>query len=221
MMTSPRDHVPGTTVSTAALAGYARDAARLLVHAATGVVLVSMVLVAAGGWGSDRWRLGCAAAVAAAAAGLVAGVVRTALGVGGRGGPGRGALAGSALLALMAGVTAAAFGFGLSAWRHEHDLDLHATLRVRATLTDCRTNDDSGALCVFHWFADGTEHSARDSAAGDWPDGHQVTVRIDPAHPDGPPVTGRGYWVLWIAVLVGALGTPLVLVARWALEPGR
>ena len=220
-MTSPQDHVPSTAVRTAAPAGYARDAARLLVHAATGVVLASMVLVAADGWGSGRWRLGCAAAGTAAAAGLVAGAVRVVLGVGGRGGPGRGALASSALLALMAWITAAAFGFGLSAWRHEHDLDLHATLMVRATVTDCRTNDDSGALCVFHWLADGTGHSARDSAADDWPAGHQVTVRIDPGHPDSPPVTGRGYWVLWIAVLIGALGTPLVLVVRWALEPGR
>ncbi|MEU6172278.1 DUF3592 domain-containing protein [Streptantibioticus parmotrematis] len=187
--------------------------ARAAGNAATGLVLAGTALAAWTRWGTAPWRDGWVLAVGAAAAGIVCGVLRLALG--GRDGDARPRTMAAAVLVW---VFAACFAFSMSAWFHELGLDRRATARVSATVTGCRDRYDAGTQCDYHWWLDGREHASRDTASRPWPDGHRVTVRVDPARPDDPAVVGRGYWALWIGAAVGAMGTPFALILLWIAE---
>ncbi|MFF3109128.1 DUF3592 domain-containing protein [Kitasatospora sp. NPDC057904] len=191
---------------------------RLLQRAAWAAVLAGAVTTACTPWGSTPWYAGWRGAAGAAAVAALAGPVSVALGESPRSGSVAGALFRSALLALMLCVFAGGFAFSLSGWFHQHDRDVHATLRVSATVTGCHDSGDTSTECTYHWTADGHEYRADEGADEQWPDGHRVGVRIDPVHPQRAPVTGGGYWPLWIMVAVGGLGTPFILCAWCLLE---
>lgn len=195
----------------------ARAATRLLQRAAWATTLVGAVTTACTPWGSTPWYTGWIGAAGAAALAALASPVRPALGESPRSGS-VAALFHGAMLALMLCTFAGCFAFSLSGWFHEHDRDLHATLRVSATVTGCHNSGDTSTECTFLWTADGHEYRAAEGTDVQWPDGHRVDVRIDPVHPQRDPVTDGGYWPLWIAVVVGGIGTPFSLWAWWVLE---
>ncbi|MFF7638045.1 DUF3592 domain-containing protein [Kitasatospora sp. NPDC008050] len=196
--------------------GWARGTVRTLQGLAGAAVLVGALVTAFARWGSDTWYAGWVGAGIAAALMALAAPVRLLL----AGSPGGviSRLSGNAMLALLLAVFAGLFAFGVSGWCHEHDRDQHATLRVSATVTDCRSGPDSGIDCAYHWSVAGRAYSSRAGASDLWPDGHRVSVRIDPVHPERSVVTGGGYWAWWFAVGIGALGTPLALGAWWLME---
>ncbi|MCX4746179.1 hypothetical protein OG455_11700 [Kitasatospora sp. NBC_01287] len=187
-------------------------AVRTFQRLAWAAVLVGAVVTAFAPWGSRAWYAGWIGAGSAVLLATVAAPLRRLL-TGGR----RAAPLHDVMPALLLAVFAGCFAFALSGWFHEHDRDAHATSRVSATVTDCRGEADSAGLCTYHWLVDGRGYSAQEGAADQWPDGHRVSVRIDPVHPERAPMTDGGYWPLWIAVVVGALGTPLALSLWWFL----
>ncbi|MFJ2187005.1 DUF3592 domain-containing protein [Kitasatospora sp. NPDC087861] len=229
--TVPEDHRPSSApggipaVAPAAGAGRsgrlrerARRATRPLQRVAWAAVLVGAATTAFAPWGSTTWYDGWIGAAAAAALAALAAPARLLLRRGPRPGAALLALFNGTLLALMLCVFAGCFAFALSDWSHERDRDHAATLRVTATVTGCRSTGDSSTECTYHWSAGEHEYSTREGADHRWPDGHRVSVRIDPAHPQRAAVVSGVYWALWIAIAVGGLGTPCVLCVWWLLE---
>ncbi|TQF01293.1 hypothetical protein E6W39_02390 [Kitasatospora acidiphila] len=210
-----RPHSPGRRSRPRAEA--VRVAARAAMHTGTGVVVVALAVAAFAGRGTPVAHGAWTTAAGAGAVGVLAGLLRTALGSC-RPARRHGDLFGSLLCAVLIWVFAATFAFSWSYFWYARALDRHATLKVTATLSHCVDGGD-GNLCTYHWLVDGRAYSSRDAAAQAWPDGHRVTVRIDPAHPGHPAQVTRGYWALWIGVAVGAVGTPAAALAGWANEP--
>lgn len=197
---------------------WTRGAVRTLQRLAGAAVLAGTLLTAFTPWGSETWYAGWVGAGFAAAVMAVTAAVRPFLREGGGSGRIAGPLLTHALMALLLAVFCGLFAFGLSGWLHEHDRDRRATLRVPATVTDCTSGPDSGFDCRYHWSVDGRDYSTREGASDQWPDGHRVNVRIDPVHPQRSPVTDGAYGMLWIAVVMGAVGGPLACVLWWVVE---
>ncbi|MFJ3216409.1 DUF3592 domain-containing protein [Kitasatospora sp. NPDC086801] len=215
---TPEDRPPSTAPTRAgSLRRRARAATRLLQRTAWAAVLVGAVTTACTSWGSAPWYAGWVGAAGAAALAALASPVRLALGESPRSGS-VAALFHGAMLALMLCVLAGCFAFSLSGWFHAHDRDLHATLRVSATVTGCHSSGDTSTECTYLWAADGHEYRAEEGSDDQWPDGHRVDVRVDPVHPQRAPVTAGGYWPLWFGVVLGGLGTPFSLCVWWVLE---
>jgi hypothetical protein len=196
-----------------------RVAARAVMHTATAVVVVALVVAASAGWGTPTARGSWTVGAAAGAIGLLAGLLRTVLGTCPPKAQRHGDLFGTLLSAVLVWVFAATFALSLSYFFHAHALDRRATLKVTATVSHCVDRGDAGSLCTYQWHVDDRTYGSQETAAQAWPDGHHVTVRIDPAHPDRPAQVTRGYWALWIAVAVGALGTPFAALGAWMTEP--
>lgn len=195
-----------------------RVAARAVMHAATGVVVVASGVAATAGWGTPVALDGWTVAAVASAVGLLAGLLRTVLGSSLPTARGHGDLFASLLIAVLLWVCAATFAFSLSYFFHAHALDRRATVKVTATVSHCVNRGDAGNLCTYRWLVGDHAHSSRDSAVRVWPDGHRVTVRVDPAHPDRPAQVTGSYWALWIGVAIGALGTPFAALMAWKTE---
>ncbi|WP_280694244.1 DUF3592 domain-containing protein [Kitasatospora sp. GAS204B] len=190
-------------------------AMRTFQRLACAAVLVGAAVTAFAPWGSDPWFAGWVGASIAAGLAALAAPVRVVLSQGRQLGAAAGALFNTALSTVLLCLFAGLFAFALSGLFHEQDRDRHATLRVPATVTDCQSDSDSSTACTYHWLVDGRAYSTRDGAADQWPDGHQVSVRIDPAHPARAGVLGGDYWGLWIGIVLGALGTPIALGVWW------
>lgn len=217
-MTTTQDTIPRRARRSHLSSGWARAAARAVTHTATAVVGASLGVAAVAGWSTPVAQGGWTAAAVAGAAGVLAGMSRVVLGTGVPGDRERGQLLLMLLTSVIAWLFMATFALCLSWFLHAHALDRHATLKVPATVSDCENRGDSGNVCTYHWPAGDRTYSSRDTADRAWPDGHRVTVRIDPAHPGRPAMVTRGYWAAWIGVAVGALGTPFGVVAVWVME---
>ncbi|MBF9067448.1 DUF3592 domain-containing protein [Streptacidiphilus fuscans] len=196
----------------------ARLAVRVAGGLATATVFVALAVAGFGGWGTPTSVGGWTVAAWAVGGAILAGVLRAVLGSD----PyrGRGDHVDVLVVTFLAWVCAAVLTFSLSYFFHAHALDDHATLRVSATVTDCVEDSDAGNSCTYHWVVGGHTYSSQDGAAQKWPDGHRVTVRIDPAHPERPAQVSRSYWVAWIGILIGLVGTPFAALIRWSLGTG-
>ena len=220
-MTTIQDEIPGPRGRRSQpCADTVRVAARVVMHTATAVVVVALGVAAAAGWRTPVALDGWTVAAAAGAVGLIAGLLRAVLGFCLPTAWGHEALFGSLISGVLLWAFAATFAFCLSYFFHAHALDRHATLKVTATVSHCVNRGDAGNLCTYRWLAGDHAYSSQDSAVRAWPDGHRVTVRIDPAHPDRPAQVTRSYWALWIGVAVGAFGTPFAALMAWSTESG-
>ncbi|MEU9243802.1 DUF3592 domain-containing protein [Streptomyces sp. NPDC048385] len=196
-----------------------RGAARVLMRTATLVVVVALGVAATAGWGTPMAVDGWTVAAAAGAAGLIAGLLRTVLGSGAAIGRGEESFA-LLISTLLLWAFAATLAFCLSYFFHAHALDRRATLKVTATVSHCVNRGDAGNRCTYRWVAGDHAYSSQDTAARVWPDGHRVTVRIDPAHPDHPALVTRSYWASWLGVAVGAFGSLVAALMTWSAESG-
>ncbi|WP_225849939.1 DUF3592 domain-containing protein [Streptomyces sp. HPF1205] len=216
-MTTTQDTIPRRGRRSHLWSGGVRAAARVVAHTTTTVVAAALGVAAVAGWSTPVALAGWTTAAAAGAAGVLAGTLRVVLGTDVPADRERGRL----LLILLTSVFTWAFmatsAICLSWFCHAHALDRHATLKVPATVSDCENRGDSNE-CTYHWLAGDRAYRSRDTADRAWPDGHRVTVPIDPAHPGRQAVVTRGYWAAWIGVAVGALGTPFGAVTVWVLE---
>lgn len=219
-MTTTQDEFPYPARRSPLCSDGVRAAARLVMHTATAVVVVALGVAATAGWRTPVALGGWTVAAAAGAVGLLTGVLRALLGSDPPADRGHGRLFVVLLVSILVWTFMATFAFCLSYFFHAHALDRHASVKVRATVSHCVNRGDAGSVCTYRWLADHHTYSSRDTADRVWPDGHRVTVRIDPAHPDRPAQVTRAYWAAWIGVAVGALGTPFGVVSLWAVEPG-
>ncbi|WP_181805472.1 DUF3592 domain-containing protein [Streptomyces shenzhenensis] len=194
-----------------------RGAARVVMRTATLVVVVALGVAATAGWGTPLALGGWTVAAVTGAVGLIAGLLRTL--IGDELAPGQGGDLFAALIsALLLWSFAATLAFCLSNFFHAHALDRRATLKVTATVSHCVNRGDGGSQCTYRWVAGDHTYSSQDNAERVWPDGHRVTVRIDPAHPDRPAQVTRNYWALWVGVAVGALGSLVAALMTWRAE---
>jgi hypothetical protein len=180
---------------------------------ATTTLMVALAVAGFAGWGTPTAAAGWTVAAWAAGAALLFGLLRAVLGA-------HSQYLDVLALSILVWVCAAVLTFSLSYFLYAHALDDHATLRVSASVTDCVDQGDAGNECSYHWTVDGHAYSSRDSATRRWPDGHRVTVRIDPAHPSRPALVSRAYWAAWIGIVIGLVGMPFAALMWWSLGAG-
>lgn len=163
------------------------------------------------------WHVARSFALAAAGLSALAGVARIILGPEHRD-ESRGKLAEYLMFSAVVWILAGLFAYSTGKMIYEHGLDDRATETVTATVTGCQPDGDDTPRCLYHWTAGGHAHNQYDEAEHLWPDGHQLAIRIDPAHPDDPAMVNPDYWAWGVGIAIGVLGVLGGVVTLVVLE---
>lgn len=188
----------------------------------TVIVVLSSTVAGFSRWDSVTWSYAWDGVWAGACIGVLGGIVRIVVGpawtewnsVGPRD---RSDLAFSMWASVATWAVAAIFAWSMSSTLHDMALSAAATKQVTATVTACDKGDgDDSPQCTYHWTVDGHAYVQTALAEQAWPDGHAVTVWIDPKNPSGPVIDVHG-GTPWALVGAAIFGGVLALIAMPAV----